>query len=148
MDYPIFVFIFGIIFFMFVMLIILFLIEPKPKEQNITPIVTLMSTQNYMISSKTQPINDNVYIATWGCQSVTLPTAEGFNNTFKIIIKAVGTNIKLNMASVYSNDIVIFNGEAYVNGDYFELANRGFVELSWNSGGWTVMSNYGLTVVQ
>lgn len=117
---------------------------------NTTPIVILISIQNYTISSTSQPIHDSVYIAIYECQNVTLPAAPagGFSGTFKIIIKNInGSTVNIHMASASSNDVVTFSGTTYVNDNYFELTNRGFVELSWSSGGWFVINQFGLTAV-
>lgn len=99
------------------------------------------------ISSSSQPRNDNVYVVPYTCESVTLPSSEKFTHPgFRIIITSPSASIALKMHDDDSRNVVTFQGSTYSSPEYFDLESRGFVEMVWTSGGWLVLSSYGLSV--
>ena len=110
--------------------------------------ILLFGKQDAIISSENQPANGTVYIAALYTQTITLPLTANFKNYgSRIIIIASNTDVKLLLASEYSNDILIYNQEAYSNNSLDKIiSNRGFVELLWTSSGWYVLNSCGFTI--
>lgn len=116
-------------------------------SEELVPKTILLNEENSIISSDSQPNNGTLYTAGYGCSSISLPSATGFNNHgFRIIIHNNTNTININMNSEYSHDVVTFNGSTYVTPSFFTLTGRGFVEMVWSYGGWIVLGSYGLSV--
>lgn len=107
----------------------------------------IITERFHTISDTVQPGNGTVYFAAYGNENVTLPLSGNFKRFgSKIIIIANAGDKQIIPASEFSNDIVIYDLNAYDNTSSFTLANRGYVELMHTSGGWFVLSNSGFSV--